>query len=108
MVKKKYIAKIFSLKTFLVSEYVVYVLKNFRIFKGRQLFWSLVLIKLQARMPATLLKRDSNVDLFLSIWEIFKNTFFHKTPPMAPSVILMNLCFMFSFRNVLIFKWPGV
>ena len=40
------------------------VLKNFANFTGKHLCWSLFLIRLQGR-PATLLKRDSNKDVFL-------------------------------------------
>ena len=40
-------------------------LKNYAIFTGKQLCWSLFLIKLQAFMPGTLLKRDPNTSVFL-------------------------------------------
>ena len=40
------------------------VLKNFPIFTGKQLSWSLLLIKLQARRPAIVLKRDPNAGVF--------------------------------------------
>ena len=43
------------------------VLKNFAIFTEKHLCWSLFLIKLQARSPATLFKRDSNTGVFLWI-----------------------------------------
>ena len=42
------------------------VLKNFSNFTGKQLYWSLFLIKLQANRPASLIKRDSNTGAFLS------------------------------------------
>ena len=42
-------------------------LKNFAIFTGNHLCWSLFLIKLKALRPATLLKRDSNAGVFLLI-----------------------------------------
>ena len=49
------------------------VLKTFAIFTGKHLCWSLFLIKLQPWRPATLLKRDSNTDVFVWIvrdfWE---------------------------------------
>ena len=45
--------------------YKIVILKNFAIFTGKQLFWSLFLIKLQAVRYATLLKRDSNTGVFL-------------------------------------------
>ena len=46
-------------------------LKNFAIFKGKYLCWSLILIKLQAFRPATLLKRDSKTGAFLRMLTIF-------------------------------------
>ena len=57
------------------------VLKNFAIFKGKHLCWSLPLIKLQAIRPATLQKRDSNTGLrttastFSLLFLIFKSLF---------------------------------
>ena len=39
-------------------------LKNFANFTGKDLYWCLFLIKLQAWRPATLLKRGSNTGLF--------------------------------------------
>ena len=41
------------------------VLKNYAIFTGKHLCWCLVLIKLQAFNPTTLLKRGSNTGVFL-------------------------------------------
>ena len=41
------------------------VLKIFAIYTEKDLRWSLFLIKLQAFMPATLLKRNYNIDAFL-------------------------------------------
>ena len=38
------------------------VRKNLAIFKGEHICWSLYLIKLQALRPATLLKRDPNIN----------------------------------------------
>ena len=48
------------------------LLKNFAIFKGNHLCWSLF-------RPATLLKRDSNTGVFLSIW------LFYRAPLVAAS-----------------------
>ena len=45
--------------------FIISVLKNFPIFTGIHLCWSLFLIKLQVLKPVTLLKRDSNTGLFL-------------------------------------------
>ena len=41
------------------------VFNNFAIFTGKQLCWSLFLIKLRDFSPATLLERDSNAGAFL-------------------------------------------
>ena len=40
-------------------------LKNFEIFTGNHLYWSLFLTELQAFRPATSLRRDSNTRVFL-------------------------------------------
>ena len=56
------------------------VLKNFAIFTGKGLRWSLFIIKLQTFWPATLLKGDSNTGVFL-----LQN--FCDTP------IMKNICF---------------
>ena len=40
-------------------------LKNFSIFTGKHLYWSLFSIKLQAFRSATLLKTDSDTGVFL-------------------------------------------
>ena len=52
------------------------VLKNFAIFTKKHLSWSLFLTTLQANVPATLLKRDSNTAVFLGVL---------RTPPVAAS-----------------------
>ena len=52
--------------------------KNFPNFAGKHLCWSLFLIKLRGFRPATFLKRDSNTGVYLSICEIFKNTYFEE------------------------------
>ena len=44
------------------------VLKNFAIFTGKKLRWSLYFINLQAFRPGTFLKRDSNISVFL--WKL--------------------------------------
>ena len=57
------------------------VLKNFANFTGKKLRWSLFLIKLQAFRSATLLKRNSNIGVFLknlqNFWEhlFLQNTY---------------------------------
>ena len=47
------------------------VIKNFAIFTGKRLCWSLFLIKLQAFRSATLIRKDSNTDVFLWILQNF-------------------------------------
>ena len=49
--------------------------KNFAIFTGKHLCWSLFLINLQAFRSTALLKRDSNTGVFLWILRNFKNTY---------------------------------
>ena len=51
------------------------VLRNFAIFTGKHLYWSLFLIKLQASKQRYLKKNPTQV-LFFEYWEILKNTFF--------------------------------
>ena len=59
------------------------ILKNFAIFPGKHLCWSLFLIKLQAWRPAPSLKRDSNRIAFLWILQNFQGHFFYRTPTVA-------------------------
>ena len=65
------------------------VLKNFANLIGKQQCWSIFLIKLQAWSPATglqrYLKETPTQVLSCEICEIFKNTFFNITPPVAAS-----------------------
>ena len=56
------------------------VFKNFAIFTGKHLYWSLFLLKLPALRPATLLEGDSNTGVFLMrsfyqnlIWRMLLN-----------------------------------
>ena len=58
-------------------------LENFAIFKGKQLNWSLVLIKTQTSRLATLLKKTPTQVFSFEYCGIFKNSFFDKTPPVA-------------------------
>ena len=53
------------------------VLKIFAIFSGKQLCWSLFLMKLQVRKPATLLKKYPTQVFSCEFCEIFKNRFFY-------------------------------
>ena len=59
------------------------VFKNFSIFTGKQLCWSVFLIKLQAWRPETLLTRDSNTGSFLWILLNVYEQLFYRTPPVA-------------------------
>ena len=52
------------------------VIKNFAVLTGKQLCWSLFLVKLQASRLATLLKRETPKHVFFC--EIFKNAYFVK------------------------------
>ena len=51
--------------------FTVSFLKNFANFKGKHLCWSLFLIKLLAFRSATLLKRETNTEVFLWNWKNF-------------------------------------
>ena len=62
------------------------VLKNLAIFTGKNLCWSLLLIRLQAFKRATLFKRDLNTGVICHSCEIFKNTDFEEHLLMTASV----------------------
>ena len=64
------------------------VLKHFAIFTRKQLCWSYFLIKLKDCRPAILLKRDSNTDVFLECYEIFKKHVFWTT---ASELLIVKL-----------------
>ena len=59
------------------------VIKNFAVFTGIQLWWSLFWTKLHAFSLATLLKRDSNTGVLLCMLQIF--IYFEKHLPTAAS-----------------------
>ena len=71
------------------------VLKNFANFSGKNLRWSLFLIKLQVLGPATLLKkRLQDRSFFFAKFAKFLRTFlFYRTLPVA--------AFGFSIRHVM-------
>ena len=52
------------------------VLKNFANFTGKNPYWNLLLIKLQALRPATLLKRDSNTCFPVKFAKVLRICFF--------------------------------
>ena len=61
-------------------------LKNFANFTGKHLCWSPFFnIVAGLKRSVTFLKRDSNPGVFWEICEVFKNTFFYRTPPVAAS-----------------------
>ena len=83
------------------------VLKNFEKFTRKHLCQSLFFNKnLQLYW-----KRDSGAVVFLWILRILKNTFFHRTPPMAASVTYQNLvsierlCNRFRANSLLLEIW---
>ena len=54
------------------------VLKNFAIFTGKHVRWSLFLIELQFWGPAIVLKETTEKVFFCAYCEIFKNTYFQE------------------------------
>ena len=74
----------------LVSFYKECVLKGFAKFTGKHLYWSFFLIKQQALMPATLLKKDSSTGI--AFWIARKNL---RTPTMVCRTFV-KCCFWFS------------
>ena len=75
------------------------ILKDFVIFKGKHLCWSLFLIKLLAFRPAfsfKSLKETPRQVISCAYREIFKNIFFNRTPPVT--AFLSSYCF--SKRNL--------
>ena len=79
------------------------LLENFANFRGKDLCWSLFLIKLLVWRSATLLKWDSKTGVILSceICEILKNIFFYRTSPVAASERLKK---WFYFRTKAVFN----
>ena len=59
------------------------VLKDFKIFSGKNLCWSLYLITLQALWSATSLERDSSTDFFVVNMANFQEQLFYRTPLVA-------------------------
>ena len=79
-VSKRLSAKVYTLSPFYFTSlqkqspvlfYKKVVLKYFAIITEKHLFWGLFLIKLQAFIPATLLKRNSSTGAFLWILRNF-------------------------------------
>ena len=63
------------------------VLRNFAKFTGKQLCRSFFLNKVADLRPATLLKKTLAQVFSCEFCEIYKNTFFHKTPLVAASAL---------------------
>ena len=62
-------------------------LRNFVKFTGKHLCQSLFFNKVAGLRPATLLKKETLAQVFsCKFYEISKNNFFYRTPPVAPSV----------------------
>ena len=59
------------------------VLKNFTIFTGKHLCWSIILIKLQAQRPATLLNKTPTRVFPCGYYEVFKNTYLEENMRIA-------------------------
>ena len=57
--------------------------KNFTIFTGKHLCWSVFVIKLPDCKPVNLLKIDFNTSVFLLILLYFSEQLFYRTPSVA-------------------------
>ena len=77
-------------------------LKNFTTFTGKYLCQILFFNKVAGLRPATLLKRVSGTGVSRKFCEIFKNTYFCRTPPVAAFEILWLDLDIDSFRFHLI------
>ena len=78
----------------------------FAIFAGKNLCWSLYLIRLQAWRPATLLKSDSNAGSSCKYCKIINNTYFEEHPWTTASELrrlpVLLLCPIQIYMSVLI------
>ena len=77
------------------------VLKNFAIFTGKHLCWGLFLTKWQAWRDAIYWKETSTQVLSCEYCEIFKNSFFHRTPLVAAFVLRNYLWWCNLFLAIL-------
>ena len=71
----------YSWSSYSQMSFEIGVPKIFAVFPGKHLCWSLFLVKLQAWNPPT-------QGFFYEQFEISKNTFFHRTPPVTSYAIL--------------------
>ena len=68
------------------------MLKNLAKFTGNHLCWSLFLNKTVDLKPATLFKKETPTQVFsCKYYEIFKNSFFYRTHPVAASASTVPL-----------------
>ena len=81
------LAEELSLKIYEKS-YTKDALKNFVIFTGKQLCWSLILTKLQACRPAILLKKRLTQVFSCEYYEIVKNAYFEEKPRVVYELII--------------------
>ena len=66
-------------------------------------------IKLQAWLPATLLKKETLAQVFsCEFCEIFKNTFFYRIPPVAASIIHQITCETKDLSPTLFMTWRNL
>ena len=65
--------------------YNINVLQNFTMFTRKHLYRSLFIIKLLTWRSATLFKKDSTQVISCEYCKIYKNSFFYRTHPVAPS-----------------------
>ena len=77
------------------------VFKNFAKFSGKDLWWSLFLIKLQASILQLYLKRDSNTSFFCKFYDIFKTSCSHRTCPVAACVYFLLDGLYFSLQPII-------
>ena len=78
------------------------VLRYFANFTWKHLYQSLFFNKVAGLGPATLLKKENLAQVFsCEFWEISKNTFFYRTPPVAASALSCSFHWWNSFYQVL-------
>ena len=77
--------------------------RNFAKFAGKLLCQSPFFNKVADLRPATLLKKDTLAQMFsYEFCEIWKNSIFHRTPPVVASAVLSaNYRFLFSYMKII-------
>ena len=78
------------------------VFKNFAIFTGKYLRWSLFSITLQVFRPATLFKKIPALVFSCEYCKIFKNRHFYRAPPVTASIVQNQLSgiFLKKYREI--------